>query len=341
MSIVILGDLHFGARNSSPVFHEYFEDVLDDIFLYIEANGITEVIQLGDLFDDRTHLSLYAWSSFNRAVVDKVNKLGIKWYQLVGNHDSRYRETLKINTPRLRLSDEPNFIIIDDVGEYKIGNDLFLMVPWINKENAADVETSALHSDAKFCCGHFEFNGFEFAKGIPGKASLDHKIFDRFERVYSGHFHTMSTKDNVLYTGTPYELTWVDCNDPKGFVVHDTKSVEWIPTKKTLHSKLVYSAGISPNEEDVRGKFVRVLVNSRPDKVDFFRFIAEVDAMMPIDRKNQENFSDELASEATTVKITETREVIADYLDKSNVDIDKSRLLEIFDELYMEAMMND
>ena len=55
----------------------------------------------------------------------------------------------------------------------------------------------------------------------------------------------------------------------------------------------------------------------------------------------QENFQDELAEETTSVKITETREVILDYLNKSEVDLDKNRLMQIFDTLHMEALNDE
>lgn len=341
MGIAYIGDLHFGARSSSPIFHAYFEEVIDGIFQTIIERGITSVVQLGDLFDDRKHLSLFAWDSFNRAIVDNIKKLNNKdfrWYQLVGNHDSRYRNTLSLNTPRLRLSVEDGFVVIDEPGEYIVDGIPMLMIPWITPENESRVFELVDRSESKFCCGHFEFAGFDFAKGIPGKATLSHAAFSKFESVFSGHYHTMSVKDNVCYVGTPYELTWVDCDDPKGFLIHTESGIEHIPTNKTIHSKINYSVGGEVSAEQVTGKYVRVIVNGRPDKADYFRFVGMVESLSPIDMVIQENFQDELVETATTVKLNSTREVIFDYLEKSTIDLDKIRLMSIFDDLHIEAL---
>ena len=55
---VILGDTHFGARNDSRKFHDYFEKFYKNTFFpYLEEHGITEIIQLGDLFDRRKFIN--------------------------------------------------------------------------------------------------------------------------------------------------------------------------------------------------------------------------------------------------------------------------------------------
>ena len=49
------------------------------------------------------------------------------------------------------------------------------------------------------------------------------KHFDKFERVYSGHYHMRSNKENIFYLGNPYEMYWNDVNDrDRGFHLFDT-----------------------------------------------------------------------------------------------------------------------
>ena len=43
--------------------------------------------------------------------------------------------------------------------------------------------------------------------GVQNHGGMDHKLFSKFERVLTGHFHTKSTIDNITYLGTQLELS--------------------------------------------------------------------------------------------------------------------------------------
>ena len=52
MKVAIITDQHFGCRKNSKLFHDYFLKFYNDIFFpYLEENGITEVIDMGDTLD--------------------------------------------------------------------------------------------------------------------------------------------------------------------------------------------------------------------------------------------------------------------------------------------------
>ena len=336
--IAIIGDLHIGVRNSSKIHHAYMESVLIDFFKMVEESGIKTVIQLGDLFDDRKSLNLWAWNFFDTVIQPKIEELGIQFYVLAGNHDSHYRDTLEINTPGLMLKDHPNVTVVDKPTEFLFGTEKFLLVPWINKENLNEVMNLVETTDAQYCCGHFEFNGFDLYKGNPAKSHFTHLAFNKFKRVYSGHYHTFSTKDNVVYTGTPYELTWQDCNDDKCYVIHQNSTYEKVLTLKTLYVKLKYNPAVIPPKSSIENKIVRIVVDKRPDKIEFNKYIHEIEKLDPHDLKVQEIYIDELSEEKATVDITKTRDIIMEYLDNSNIDLDKEKIMSIFDDLYNQAI---
>lgn len=341
--IAIIGDLHIGVKNASKHHHAYMEKVLDSFFLELEEKNIKTVIQLGDLFDDRKVLHLWAWDFFDRVIQPKIETLGLTWYNIVGNHDSHYKETLEINTPRLRLGDHKNVVIVDSPTEIDLKEDgKFLLLPWINKSNEQETLKIIEETDARFCCGHFEFSGFDLYRGQPAKSHFKHDIFSKFERVYSGHYHTFSSRDNVVYSGTPYELTWQDCEDSKYFLIHSIDGFEKIPTKEQMYIKVRYTDTLVCDSINISGKVVRVLVNGRPDKLKFNAFIHALEQMQPFDLKIQEAFQDELSEETTQeVDLTNTRDIIVEYIANSNIDLDADRLMSIFDELYSLAQTEE
>jgi metallophosphoesterase superfamily enzyme len=59
--MLIIGDMHTGVKAglqmSLEIYHEYFARFLKDIFKYVDANGVKNIVLLGDVFDVRKHLN--------------------------------------------------------------------------------------------------------------------------------------------------------------------------------------------------------------------------------------------------------------------------------------------
>ena len=67
--------------------------------------------------------------------------------------------------------------------------------------------------------GHLELNGFMATAGHFMEHGMETTPFDRFEKVYSGHYHCRSVQEPVHYLGNPYEMFWGDVNDTeRGFI---------------------------------------------------------------------------------------------------------------------------
>ena len=61
MKIAILNDTHFGARNDSSIFLNYFLDFFEEQFFpYCKENNIDQIIHLGDLMDRRKYVMIHS-----------------------------------------------------------------------------------------------------------------------------------------------------------------------------------------------------------------------------------------------------------------------------------------
>lgn len=338
--VAILGDTHFGVKGGNKVFHECFRPFYKEFFEYIDEHNIREIIQLGDLFDNRKYINLWAGEFFKEVFMSEVEKRKLKVHVLVGNHDSFFKDDISINAPSLVLNNSKNFVVYDKPTVAEIGDDKFLMVPWVSKLNYQEVIDAVANTDAKYCCGHFEFNGFEMYRGTPAKTHYSHKDFSKFDTVYSGHFHTQSKQDNVLYCGTPYELTWQDCEDPRGFWIHQSKKKpNFIRNNNVIYKKINYEDGDVILEDEIKNKIIRVILKTRPDKKKLNEFLQTVQNFDPIEVKVKEMFVDSVAQEVECHNFKDTKDVIDEYITASEFDgINKEEIKKIFDELYLEAV---
>ena len=98
MKIALLNDTHFGARNDSLIFDDYFYKFYEDIFFpYIEQHNIKTLIHLGDIVDRRKFINFRIAHNFRNKFMCRLWQHKIDTHILVGNHDIYYRNTNKVN----------------------------------------------------------------------------------------------------------------------------------------------------------------------------------------------------------------------------------------------------
>lgn len=293
MKIAILTDLHFGSRQDSIVLmknqHKFFNETF---FPYINnpSNKIEGVAILGDVFDRRkqtNHLSLaFAKVTF----FDPLYKTGLPAISLVGNHDAFYRNSLKVNSLSLMVNHYPKLHVIAKPEVFTgFGTDV-LCLPWICEENQEESEKLLKVSNAKIAFGHFELNGFKMYSGSPFMTGgMDPDILSRFSLVLSGHFHHSSQKNNIRYLGTPYEMTWQDYGDKKGFYVLNTETLEMEHIENPHHMfKVIVYDDVVDNlsiefDDTSKDQFIKVIVQNKTNPVAFEEYLRSVEMKSPAD----------------------------------------------------------
>lgn len=323
-------------------FHNYFAKFLKDIFQYCDDHKVKNIVQMGDLFDNRASIGLWAMDFFIKEFRDQVIKRRMHCYVIVGNHDIKFKESIEINSPIMLLEKfKDNFTVVDAPLDVNIEDMECLIVPWLCKENQESVLATIQASDAKYLFGHFELNGFEMYKGQAAKTHHDHTTLSKFDKVFSGHFHHRSIKDNIIYVGTPWEMTWQCWNDQKG--IHELKDdkLTFIENPHTIYNKIIYSDDIIIEKDMVEKKILKLIIQNRPDKKKLNSVIEKIYSFGPLELKIEETFSEELASEVSVVNMKNTRDVLHDFIDDSDIELKKEELKTIFDALYQEAIMQD
>lgn len=328
MKIIILGDTHFGAYKSSEVYHNYFKKFFDSLFKYCVNNSIKTIIQTGDLYDYRKEVQFNTIHQTDSYFFSRIAELGIELITIVGNHDSVYKNTNRINS--IRCIHPNDFQIVDMYPiTMKFDNCSIDLYPWINDENISVCRNFLEKSNSQIGVGHFEFASFPLYPGVFAEHGADHKDFSKYERVFSGHYHTRSTKDNILYVGTPYELTWADLDDPKGFHVFDTETHEttFIRNEHTLHTKIAYSEGMSIDLDQIKDHYVKLIVSDKGSVKKFDAFVNMLESASPLDLKIIESAKIEKSdTECVTSAVLSTRSLLQSYIETASTSLDKSVL---------------
>lgn len=351
MKIALLTDTHWGVRNDSPVMHDYMKRFLDEVFFpRISADGIEHIIHLGDLVDRRKFINFNTASRLRTDFLDPIAKLARHFYIIAGNHDTYYKNTNSLNSLRELLWGYDNIFICDDVPSViEFDQTKILMLPWICAENKEQSLKAIRETDAPVVMGHLELNGFEMYRGHVSDHGDDPKLFDKFDVVCSGHYHTRSSNGNIHYLGTACEFTWSDYNDPKGFHIFDTETreLEFILNPDTLFVKHHYDdlnkqmdEVLLLDENNYKGKYVKVIVRNKTNPYWFDTIIDRLEKIGVADLQVvEDHFHLDLEEDSDIVNEAEdTMTILKKYVQGLNFNTDKNRVENIIKDLYAEAL---
>lgn len=346
MKVALITDVHWGARNDSQAFVEFYRKFYENCFFpTLEDLKIDTVIMLGDTFDRRKYTNHATVKAAKDIYFNKLQELGVKTYMLIGNHDTFYKNTNDVNTVDLMLSEYDNIVPISKPATMEIGGTKIAMIPWMCTDNYADCLSEMKNTEAEICMGHFEIVGFEMYRGQECHEGLTSETFKKFDTVFTGHYHHRSTRGNITYLGTPYELTWQDYNDPKGFHIFDTETreLQFVQNPYTMFVRLEYNdKGVEPidlDPLDLANSFVKLVVVNKTDFYKFDLFINKLYTKNAHDVKIVEDMSEfESGSVDENVDLEDTLSILSTYIESLSTDVDKEKIKNFMKSLYTEAV---
>ena len=350
MKVAIITDQHFGARNDSTHFLDFYEKFYSEVFFpTIESNGIDTVLILGDTFDRRKYVNFFTLKRAKQMFFDPLFNRGIQVHMLAGNHDTYFKNTNEVNSVDLLLSEYAiSLNVIDGPTEIYVGPHKICMMPWICADNYEDSMTMLKDTDADICMGHFEIAGFAMYRGMPSEGGLDRGIFRKFSHTFSGHYHHKSNNDDIYYLGNPYELTWQDYNDPRGFHIFDldTHQLDFIQNPHRMFHRIIYDDKEQTIKEidnmDLKpytNTYVKVVVINKTNPYLFDKFMNNLYNVNPADITIAEDFTELNEDDTLVDEAEDTLTILNKYVDgitEESIDNDKLKIL--LKELYIEAL---
>ena len=346
VKIALINDSHFSARGDSQLFFDYFMKFFDDVFFpYIKEHDIKTVIHAGDLMDRRKFVNFNILHQVRTKFMDKFKEEGVELHCILGNHDVYYRNTNKINSIRELFSDD--LILYEEPTVVNFGGLDIALLPWVCKENYDQSINFIKTASAPILIGHLELQGYDVMRGVKYDGGMSPKIFERFERVFTGHFHCRQEHGNIYYMGTQYQITFSDLHEQKGFHVldTDTREIEFIPNPHKMFHSLTYNDEGGPVDsgkfecEYLNGAYVKLYVEHKEHAYSFERFMDKlyecgVEKITVVEEFDNSDWTQEEIVDLAQDTVT----LINNEVDALEEVKDKDRMKRLIRDLYMESL---
>jgi hypothetical protein len=342
MKLAIITDTHYGARKGSKLFHDYFEQFYREVFFpTLDELGIDDVIHMGDAFDSRKGIEFKSLKWAKKVVFNPLIERGINMHLMVGNHDAYYKNTNEINAVDLLLQEYDNVKIYSSPTEVSVGGLPILFIPWINEANQKETDSIIKRTNCTVAMGHLELNGFVATPGHVMEHGHDARVYNKFDKVFSGHYHSRSDNGTVYYLGNPYEMFWNDVESTRGFHIFDTESLEHTPVNNPyrLFYKIYYDDTDHQtfNASEYENKIVKVIVKKKTDTKKFEKFIDKLYNCGVADLKIVENFQLFDVEDFETEESEDTMSILNRYIDETETELNKTVIQSLIKDIYQEA----
>lgn len=238
MKIAVLGDTHFDVSNSNEeVYEQQIKFFKEEFFPYLIENDIKTIFQLGDFFDNKLKVGTYIQSRLMEDFFDVLEENKIVMFYFVGNHDLYFRDSREVFSLKVfEKAYHANLKVVRNMNILDFQTRKYMFVPWLYDEDIPNMATMVQEYKPELIFGHFEIKDFHVSKDFQATHGLDKKVFKN-SKVISGHFHLKQEIGNIFYVGTPYQSSWTDYNETKGFHILDTKDNSFEFVENTVSAK--------------------------------------------------------------------------------------------------------
>jgi len=346
MKAVILNDTHFGYKADSPIVLEYFLSFFEqNLFPYIKEKNIKTLFHLGDVFDRRKYVNFKTLNEVRKRFLEPLQDMQVKCIAICGNHDTYYKNSNKVNSLHELVGQYSNWELYSEPTEVTTTAGCVALVPWINQENENAASEFIANTTCSLLFGHLELFGFQTLRGVFVEQGYDPKHFDKFEFVLSGHYHVKSSRDNIHYLGTQYQMAFSDVFEEKGFHVFDfqNRTLEFIQNPKKLFYTLDYNEDepIKLDYDLFKDCFVKIFIKKRTKSPAFEKYLDKFYEAGVAELA----VTEEIASSPELVAVDihkDTLQLLHEEIETINeASVDKKTLAKIINEAYNSALSKE
>ncbi len=343
--VAFLSDTHYGVRNDNHHFYKYFSDFFNNVFFpTIETQKVDKVVHLGDVVDRRKFINFLTSKHLREDFINPLADMNIPMDIIVGNHDTYYKNTNDVNALNELLLGYNNIQSYTHATNVDMCGVPTLYLPWICTDNL-DASIATLNdSKSRVCLGHLEIDGFTMHPGHVMDGGLSKSLFDKFELTCSGHFHHRSSRGDIHYLGCPYEMSWSDYGNQKGFHIYDTESrdLTFYPNPDKMFHRIVLDVDQDPviQGHEIEGRYIKFVVKSNVKQSVVDSYVTDIEKHNPLDLRviDESMLSHDDEYEVTAEELEDTFTIVSKYIDSIDTTVDKDLVKKKINDLYQQAM---
>ena len=268
MKLLMITDLHHGSDES-----EYHVSKQLDFLKWVGSvateKGVHKIVNLGDTHHRRLTASFRIMDKFKTEHAKLADSYEMT--VLAGNHDCYYTTSNRITSLPHFFPEQGVHLVEDDIRVVKEGDRVLVFIPWLNTENSERIAKKVREYNKKgnILFAHLELSGFvKNDKSTNENNSLNKSDYNKFDFVFSGHYHGKQEKGNVFYLGAGYQQNFGEL-EKKYIHIYDTDTgeVEAIENKEDIYRKILVPKDATDDEikklcKGVGGKIIRVFIDS-------------------------------------------------------------------------------
>lgn len=207
--MILFSDLHLSPKTfatSMQVLRRVHQEALD--------RNVT-VGFLGDFFDTVYNKGTLPVDILNELMRYFAEEWCVPMTMIPGNHD--YFDASETEHGLTPFNYASKYITVID-NPTVIDNRLW--IPW-RRDHVVCKRIIDAHPFVDVIFGHFDIIGFKLNAKRMSTEGLSLEMFPEDKPVYTGHYHTPQSHRNIVYLGSPYQLTLSEAEDKKALVILD------------------------------------------------------------------------------------------------------------------------
>lgn len=204
---IVFTDLHYGLKNNAVKHNEDCAAFIDWVVKTGKEQGCDTCLFLGDYHNNRASINLHTMNYGVRGLEQLAKNFGQVFF-IPGNHDLYYRDKRDIHG----LAWAPHIQNIHIVNDWFKEGDV-VIAPWLIHEDHKKIAKQK----GTYMFGHFELPSFMMNAQVemPDTGEVRLEDFQRFDSVFSGHFHIRQQKGNIHYIGNAFPHNYSDAGDDR------------------------------------------------------------------------------------------------------------------------------
>jgi len=228
--------------------------------------------------------------------------------------------------------------------------DNITVIPWICNQTKEEAYRLIHSNSSRFLFGHLQISGFEMDRGRFAEEGEEITGFTKYDAVLTGHFHHKSSYGSIHYLGSPYEMTWKDFDDPKGFHIFDTETsqLEYIENPYKIFIKLVYDDDAHNLDQliesvtscsNIKNAYAKVIIKNKNNTFWYDTFIDKITESGISDLQIVEDHYNLNISPDNDIicQAEDTLTILTKYIGTIDVNVDTFKLDQLLRELHEEA----